>query len=1525
MELTPNYESLPVMENHGFEKLDSLIPYRDNFILPFDVDNQKKGKILFLANMTLNRIGLLLNGDAPHILNRSNSYRTYYYDIERISSAFDGGGGIKKIGVSMKNARADRLARYTKLAEMSTNVRTPVLPKQTMGYNTFYDLNPIIDLMDKNSRLQKKQPLIKSAIFFNSIWKEIRHAKDVLGPAYANSENLILVDLTDARVEASDFHILTQILCTIKRKQFVRQLRDFGYDFKILFYAKSGYFLFDINTDLDSKYRSKIGRLIKQIGTDIDTVQIENELSVEEVRGTLNKIVSTGFTGEAASDENDLNEPEIVEKDVKAVTKIASKVDDTIEDPEESVDAILNDMNAEEAEEFKKDLMNSIIDSSKGRHSAASSKRDELLREKQKNVQIQGRTIGELTKKIAIPKIPSKKVKTTATSVECMKDVKFSNMDRVYNEEIMDRDIANAFTMFNDKTIDMNVLSVDVEDTSDSMNLKKTYTVVYEDELRRRHTIKVDIPIVFNDSYLYLNGNTKLLENQITALPVIKTDEDTVRINTDYNKLTIIRKGTRLNPNIEKFKKVVEDPDTDWKFHRGNNSGANKKHLTCLEYDSLALRYNEVHLGNYHFVFNVDMLLEETGNQYQSTLDKMLIGYQKKSGEVVPLWYDRRDPSNVDLVSTIIQYAAPDQYESFRAMSSGKKFIYTTTSVMHKEIPTVVLLCFFEGLSTVVRKFDDPDVQFVDKKSNQDNYMYIRLADGYLRYPISNMEACIMFNGLTTFNTQNYAVSDLDNRQTYIEVLTEVCGDGYVAGALVNFYDFMINPFTENLLEILSLPTDLVSLIIYANNLLADNQYTPDLHMSNYRLRRNEVITSILYKQLTIAYSRYRTTSNNANPAKMSLDRACIIKELQKLQTNQDYNYSGPMTEVKMKSLATMVGYAGMNNERAYKMDKRMYDESMLGIVGVSTDNAKNCGKERHLVLEPNVINARGMIDIGSKEDCGKFNMSQLATGIELLNPGGLYHDDPVRTAMATKQRGSAIPVKDQCPMLISTGMDATIHYRTGDDYSVVAKQDGTVLDVDSNKMLMTIQYKDGTKRCIDLGPKMAKNGGAGMFLKNQLISKYKTGDKFKQDDILAYDPMYYNDNEFFGNRLTVGSLICTAIASNAATYEDSDFFTKKMSKMMSSEISMCKSVIVGKTANVDYLVSRGSKVKVGDDLIRFETSYDDAELNRLLAGIRDDLHEEIVNLGKTKIVAKYEGWIDDIACYPTIPLEEMTPSLAKIVKETQKFDKDRASYLNKVDPGKENSPYKAGCMVTKPVGVVTPDVYGKIEGEDVTDAVMFKIYITYLDEISDGDKIVHQTANKGTMGDMVPFGYEPRTAFRPYEEISTFQSPSAILARGTISIEPSMLHYKGLIELKRKLYEIATGESWNEKMRRENPYMDRVGKGTSVAEAMTLESAFQGYQPSELLLEQLSMVFHIGLNSDGRMVAEVTFDPGDYIMGALYEDGTMDRNSLEFCGLVTKFTKGSHSRYNAYLDYAKDVIVATTQIHPGDEIVLLR
>lgn len=660
-----------------------------------------------------------------------------------------------------------------------------------------------------------------------------------------------------------------------------------------------------------------------------------------------------------------------------------------------------------------------------------------------------------------------------------------------------------------------------------------------------------------------------------------------------------------------------------------------------------------------------------------------------------------------------------------------------------------------------------------------------------------------------------------------------------------------------------------------------------------------------MYKQMTVAYSRYRATANNNNPIKMTVDPDCVVKALNNLPTVESYSKLSPIVEMRNNSLASMVGVSGMNEERAYTPEKRVFDDSMLGIVGVSTDIASNCGKERHLVLEPSVVNALGMMELRGKERVDELKDVNLLTSVEMVCPAGVRHDDPVRTAMATKQSGHTIPVAKQSPLLVSNGFDSTIQYRTCDDFSVVAEEDGEVIDFNDKLEIMMIKYKSGKTRAIDLSPSIAKNGGGGFYLKNKLDTSFKKGDKFKKDAILAFDKSFYKDTGVFGNKLTFGTLVKSAIVSNGATYEDSTWVTKKTSEDMATDITMMKSFVVMKNSSVDFIVKKGDKVKIGDDLIRFDTSYDEDELNNLLSNIRDDMHEEIVNIGKTKITSKYTGVIEDVVVYPTIPLDEMTPSLKKAVESAQKDIKDKKKYLDKYEPESKGAVYRMGVLLDKPDGVIEPDRYGKLKGIDAEGGVLFEIYITYHDELSDGDKLTHMTANKATIGSVIPRGFEPYTEFRPYEEVSIPIAPSAILQRGTPSIKLTMCYYKVLIELKRKWYEILTGESWNDKQKRENTYML---KPTSLTESVSVTNP---------ITSVMEVAFDLHKNDKGHYCTSVIHSPGDIVIPISTED-IQTRDAI-----LNEFRLSDYGESNIKYNNELNVLEATEVIYPGELLIL--
>ena len=62
----------------------------------------------------------------------------------------------------------------------------------------------------------------------------------------------------------------------------------------------------------------------------------------------------------------------------------------------------------------------------------------------------------------------------------------------------------------------------------------------------------------------------------------------------------------------------------------------------------------------------------------------------------------------------------------------------------------------------------------------------------------------------------------MDTKDAYLPYIVKRYGTAIISNALLNTYEFYIDPITKEVLEDLNLPTDIVSLILYAVSLLSD-------------------------------------------------------------------------------------------------------------------------------------------------------------------------------------------------------------------------------------------------------------------------------------------------------------------------------------------------------------------------------------------------------------------------------------------------------------------------------------------------------------------------------------------------------------------------------------------------------------------------------------------------------------------------------------------------------------------------------
>lgn len=1019
--------------------------------------------------------------------------------------------------------------------------------------------------------------------------------------------------------------------------------------------------------------------------------------------------------------------------------------------------------------------------------------RNKKLADDQSSIPIGGKTLSDV-----IEEIVDKTIEPYDTNIEIsneeLKVLDSVNFDKGYNDKLLQKDTLTILDCFKDMSLPIYIKDIKIEDTSDTFTLKETWTVHTESANRKRSTLVFDIPKFINDQFMYINGNKKNIIKQLTLKPIVKTREDIVQISSNYNKIFVYRYGQKISPVMERLKKAIIEYDKKKNVNvkYGNNKLANVKYRTTMEYDDLGTTFMSIEIKDTNSVFeihfNQDNVHELSGFKPDILkADEILIGYDNKKPVILNTEDNKIKGSNLELSEYLIDRFAlfyPEFKEFLHSINTGKKFLYTRAKIMEKFVPLIILVSYSEGLTNIMKRADI-NFYFSDTRprltgDDRDNKGIIEFEDSYLvfdRYPFKNS---LLMNGLYEVPTKNWIYSEFDNKDVYIEIFDLLYNSRIIANGFDNFYELMIDPITYEVLNDLNLPDNYTGLLLLANELLQDNAHIKENDMSNYRIRSNEMINGYLYKVLSRAYSTHKNTSRNNNPRPFSVPRNEVIKNILESPIIEDYSTLNPVSEVEKIRGVSFKGLSGMNLEHAYTLDKRSYHDSMKGIIAINSPPSGKVGIIKQLSLDPNVTSPRGYLKLAQNND--DLNSANAFAPSELLTPMTAQRDDAPRVAMSSTQSKHIVPTTKSDPVLIRNGMEKILPKVISDDFAFKAKQDGRVVEINEETNLMIVEYKDGINDIIDLNPSIEKNSNGGFFISNQLKARLKENNRFKKDDILAINDKFFTNDKV--PVFTMGPLVKIAVLNAYYTYEDSIIVTEKLSGMTATEVIMKRDCPLGKNSNVDFIVKKGQSVEVGDPLIVFERSYEEDDINKLLANIGDELGEDIVNLGKISVKSKHSGIIEDIKIYYTTDLDELSPSLQKLVRSYSRE-------INKIKSTVSKYKDKTNSTMIFPPTEKIETMDGKIKGITVGDGVLIEFYVKYTDKLGVGDKTTAYTALKGIVCDIIPKGQEPYSEFRPDEEISSFLSPISIWSRMTGSILIAGWGNKVLIEMKRKLQDM--------------------------------------------------------------------------------------------------------------------------------------
>jgi hypothetical protein len=695
--------------------------------------------------------------------------------------------------------------------------------------------------------------------------------------------------------------------------------------------------------------------------------------------------------------------------------QIDKKIEEKIEKATKSINAVVPELNtttpemtevikvqAEQEIEEDKDLidkMYQLMQSEKVPTNPVSTARDAELRKKQEEIKLENLTMKDFTNmKASNRPIPKKDISSSVKNINPnMKEVKFANINKDYIDNIMESDIVNVFTSLNNKSSKFYIKNIEKEDTSNELNYKDTYKFTLTDEVKQQHVITVDIPKFLDHKFMYLGGNKKIIDKQNFLYPVVKTAPDTVQIVTNYNKMFIRRIGAKSISSVERIMKMISiNEDAYQYFTVGNNSSINKLYLTTIEYDEFGKVLSKFHTADCTIFFNQKEAIEYA-EENSITIPSGMIFIGVKNKKNIFINSDTQLTENGENICDLIYNELPEQLQVvFNKTRSTKKLLYNTVTIMAQAIPFIVLLMYWEGITTVFKKIG-LTYYFSEKYPStvKPNESVIRFKDAYFVYE-EDLATSLLMNGIRVLDTEHYKMEEYNTVEPYLDYFKKVYGKVAIINALSNAYDFTLDPITIEILNDINLPTDLVELCIYASNLLADESYTIENSQILSRVRSTEIIPAILYNEISKAFITYK---NSAGKKKLSIPKDCVIKQLLSLQTVEDYSTLNPVVELEKDRAITSKGFRGINVERAYTEEKRSYDDSMIGAIAMSTSPDGNCGINRFLTMEPNITNARGYVDIKTdkKEELKDVNLFSPA---ELLYPLGNTRDDSIRIAI---------------------------------------------------------------------------------------------------------------------------------------------------------------------------------------------------------------------------------------------------------------------------------------------------------------------------------------------------------------------------------------------------------------------------------------------------------------------------------------------------------------------------------------------
>ena len=368
------------------------------------------------------------------------------------------------------------------------------------------------------------------------------------------------------------------------------------------------------------------------------------------------------------------------------------------------------------------------------------------------------------------------------------------------------------------------------------------------------------------------------------------------------------------------------------------------------------MQFNWIETKTYKFYFDQDYY------RANYTIDPNMgipIAIHKETNTVVYSGYGSMIATEI---GNLMMSDSPGLLEVYNSKKPANKHTYSRASIMANKIPLIVVLGNSVPFTDILKRAGI-EWNFSEKrvKYDPDKYGVIRFADGYFIYKLT-YSSSMLINGLMDCDTESYNFTDLNKKSTWLDYLDNF-GGRILADGLDNFAELFLDPITKEVCRDCGVPDNYIDLLIYANSLLPDNKYIKHTDLSSNRYRTSEIVAGHLYQVLAKEYQNYRARNKNSRQkVGFSIKRSAVIDAIFTNPVMSDLSSMSPLLEQEAANSATFKGLSGLNADRAYSLDKRTYDPSMVGKLALSTGFSTNVGINRQTTIDMDIAGKRGYI-----------------------------------------------------------------------------------------------------------------------------------------------------------------------------------------------------------------------------------------------------------------------------------------------------------------------------------------------------------------------------------------------------------------------------------------------------------------------------------------------------------------------------------------------------------------------------------